>query len=309
MDANILYPILLFVLFVYINQHFILPDGINRGVYICLAIYYCTISPIYGLLIAILLIFFDRIQQRKYMEGFTEHTTDSIPHVIYQTWQSKELPPKMADCMKRLKEANPNFEHQLYDDATCRTFIETTYDADVLDAYDTLLPGAFKADLWRYCILYDKGGVYLDIKFQCEPGFSFEDIVSNGNAFYVREYNHNGTGLYPHIIYTGCIASPPKNPVFLKCIRQIVENCKNRYYGPEHTSPTGPYLFASMMEPEEIETAEYAYYEENGVGYIRHIDKKTVILSHYPEYRAEQKTDSTAPYWKDAWINREIYRT
>jgi mannosyltransferase OCH1-like enzyme len=173
----------------------------------------------------------------------------------------------------------------------------------VLDAYDKLLPGAFKADLWRYCVLYKTGGIYLDIKFQCEPGFSLYDLTEG----YVREYNHLGTGLYNHIMYTGCICSRPNNPLFMKCIDQIVENCRTKYYGPEHTSPTGPYLFASMMDPEDIENSEYAYYEENGVGYIRNIEDKRVILSHYPEYRVEQKSFGKGTYWKDAWLNREIY--
>jgi len=108
-------------------------------------------------------------------------------------------------------------------------------------------------------------------------------------------------------MYTGCISSRPKNPIFLKCIQQIVENCRMKYYGPEHTSPTGPYLFASMMDPDDIENSEYAYYEENGIGYIRSIEKKNIIMSHYPEYRKEQKTFGKGTYWKDAWIRREIY--
>jgi hypothetical protein len=62
-----------------------------------------------------------------------------------------------------------------------------------------------------------------------------------------------------------------------------------------------------MIDPPVIKEAEYAYYEENGVGFIRHNDKKTVVLSHYPEYRAEQKSYNSSSYWKDAWINREVY--
>jgi len=305
MNPETIYPILCLVLFIYIQQHFYLPNSISVAVYLLITVYYTHIRPVYGILAVILFILYDNTR-RKYKESFSEK--GEIPRVIYQTWSSKTLPPKMAECVYRLKQANPTFEHRLYDDAECRQFIKDNFDADVLEAYDTLLPGAFKADLWRYCILYDKGGVYVDIKFQCEPGFSFEDVLSKGENLYIREYNHKGTGLYPHILYTGVIATKPKNPVFHKCIRQIVENCKNKYYGPEHTAPTGPHLFASKSEPQEIEAAEYAYYEENGVGFIRHINKKTVILSHYPEYRAEQKTDNRSPYWKEAWINKEIYR-
>lgn len=310
MNPETIYPILCLVLFIYIQQRFYLPRSISIVIYILFAAYYSRIRPLYGILAAIGLILYDNAHE-KYKENFTgagEENLSEIPHIIYQTWSSKTLPPKMAACVARLKQANPGFEYRLYDDAECRAFIKYRFDSDVLEAYDTLTPGAFKADLWRYCILYDKGGVYVDIKFQCEPGFSFNDILSKGENFYVREYNHKGTGLYPHILYTGVIASKPKNPVFYKCIRQIVENCKNRYYGPEHTAPTGPYLFASMIDPPVIKEAEYAYYEENGVGFIRHIDKKTVVLSHYPEYRAEQKAENHSPYWKEAWINREIYR-
>jgi mannosyltransferase OCH1-like enzyme len=306
MNPETIYPILFLALFIYIQQRFYLPRSISVAMYLLLTAYYTHIRPIYGILAAVGFILYDS-SRTKYKESFYNNNGE-IPRVIYQTWSSKTLPPKMASCVDRLKKANPTFEYQLFDDAECREFIKDNYDTDVLEAYDTLLPGAFKADLWRYCILYDKGGVYVDIKFQCEPGFSFEDILSKRENLYIREYNHQGTGLYSHILYTGVIASRPKNPVFHKCIRQIVENCKNRYYGPEHTAPTGPYLFASKSEPQEIESSEYAYYEEDGVGFIRHIDKKTVVMSHYPEYRAEQKKDNRSPYWKEAWINREMYR-
>jgi len=311
----------------------ILPEIVSIIFYLSISIYFTQIRPIYGILIAILCIFYDRIthfrtedtkinwsnpfisspfggilnknwyKRQKYTEGFQ---SDEIPKVIYQTWNSKELPSKMATCVEKLKKDNPEFEYHFYDDQDCRKFIQTNFEPDVLKAYDSLIPGAFKADLWRYCVLYIKGGVYLDIKFQCEPGFSLKEIVKNNN-FYVREYNHKGTGLYDHIIYTGCIVSKPNNPLLHRCIRQIVENCETKYYGPEHTSPTGPYLFASMMDADDLENCEYAYYEENGVGYIRNIESKRVILSHYPEYRKEQKENSKSVYWKDAWINKEIY--
>lgn len=306
MNPETIYPILYLVLFIYIQQHFYIPRPISAVIYLLLTAYYTHIRPLYGILAAIGFILYDS-SRRTYKESFYNNNGE-IPRVIYQTWSSKTLPQKMAECVDRLKKANPTFEYHLFDDAECRQFIKDNYDADVLKAYDTLLPGAFKADLWRYCILYDKGGVYVDIKFKCEPGFSFEDIVSKRENLYIREYNYQGTGLYSHILYTGVIASKPKNPVFQKCIRQIVENCKNRYYGPEHTAPTGPYLFASKSEPQEFESSEYAYYEEDGVGFIRHIDKKTVVMSHYPEYRAEQKRDNSSPYWKEAWLNREIYK-
>lgn len=299
---DLFYPVIIFILFIQIKRILVLPHHISLAIYMMISIYYTHMKPIYGLLSAILLIFYDRISLTH--ENFESNDTP-IPKIIYQTWHSTDLPPKMTECVARLTRENPDFEYYLYDNDMCRSFIQKHYDSDVLNAYDSILPGAFKADLWRYCALYETGGIYLDIKFQCVSPFSLYDLTSQ-NCF-IREYNHKGTGLYNHIMYTGCISSRPKNPIFLKCIQQIVENCRTKYYGPEHTSPTGPYLFASMMDPDDIENSEYAYYEENGIGYIRSIEKKNIIMSHYPEYRKEQKTFGKGTYWKDAWTRREIY--
>jgi len=297
------YPVIIFILFIQIKRWLVLPHYLSLTMYLMLAVYYTYIHPMYGLLIAILLIFYD--QMHIYENFDSGNAQDNpIPKIIYQTWHSTTLPPKMSECVARLTRENPDFEYHLYDNEMCRSFIQKYYSPDVVNAYDTLLPGAFKADLWRYCALYQTGGIYLDIKFQCD-NISLYDLIKD--PIYVREYNHKGTGLYHHIMYTGCISSRPKNPIFLKCIQQIVENCRTKYYGPEHTSPTGPYLFGSIMDPYDIENSEYAYYEENGIGYIRHIENKNIIMSHYPEYREEQKTFGKGVYWKDAWTRREIY--
>ena len=79
-----------------------------------------------------------------------------IPLHIYQTWYTKNLPPKMAECVESLKQDNPEFEHHLYDDLDCRNFIKNNFSEEILQTYDSLIPGAYRADLWRYCILYKK---------------------------------------------------------------------------------------------------------------------------------------------------------
>ena len=77
-----------------------------------------------------------------------------IPLNIYQTWHTKELPSKMLQTCNLIKSENPEFNHYLYDDNDCREFIKANFEIDVLNAYDNLIPGAYRADLWRYCILY-----------------------------------------------------------------------------------------------------------------------------------------------------------
>ena len=73
----------------------------------------------------------------------------------------------MRETVESLKENNPEFKHYLFDDNMCRDFIEKNFDESILYTFDKLKPGAYKADLFRYCVLYLNGGVYLDIKYKC----------------------------------------------------------------------------------------------------------------------------------------------
>ena len=91
---------------------------------------------------------------------------NKIPLKIFQTWETKSLPKYMKNVSDTIRKCNPEFEYFLYDDKDCEKFIEKNYPFDVLTAFNTLIPGAYKADLWRYCILYFYGGIYIDIKFK-----------------------------------------------------------------------------------------------------------------------------------------------
>jgi hypothetical protein len=76
---------------------------------------------------------------------------------------------------ERLQKQNPQFEYYLFDDADCLEFIQIHFDEEVADAFERLVPGAYKADLWRYCVLYVHGGIYLDMKMRCVGDFRLID--------------------------------------------------------------------------------------------------------------------------------------
>ena len=89
-----------------------------------------------------------------------ENYESVIPLNIYQTWHTKRVPPKMFETINLIKNLNPRFNYQLFDDNDCREFIKNNFEPKVLHSFDSLIPGAYKADLWRYCI-YIKMVVYI----------------------------------------------------------------------------------------------------------------------------------------------------
>ena len=234
---------------------------------------------------------------------FKESYNQVIPLDIYQTWHTKNLPPKMSERVELLKSQNPKFQHHLYDDNDCREFIKTHFKPDVLYAYDTLIPGAYKADLFRLCILFIKGGFYMDIKLACINGFRLIELVENDHFVLDRPSHCNG-------IHNTFMVSKAGNIFLYKCIRQIVKNVKYKYYGIDPLSPTGPRLLfnVSVIQKHPI-NVDMFHLDPQG-GYI--IYKNTFVIStEYPEYNEERtKTYNSlnTKRYDQLWNERKIYK-
>ena len=91
-----------------------------------------------------------------------------IPKKIFQTFETTLLPEGMSKACLSWKIKNPEWEYYFFDKKDRVEFIKKHFSDDVLEAYLSLIPGAFKADVWRYCVLYIEGGVYIDADTICE---------------------------------------------------------------------------------------------------------------------------------------------
>jgi mannosyltransferase OCH1-like enzyme len=222
-----------------------------------------------------------------------------IPLKIFQTWHTKKLPRMMYLAVQELKKQNPEFQHFLFDDADCREFIRHHFESDILDAFDRLIPGAFKADLWRYCVLYINGGIYLDIKYCCINTFKFIELTEK--EYWVRDINNIH-------VYNAMIVVKPKNEVLLKCIRKIVENVKNRFYGNFGVDPTGPGLVSQFFTPEEKKdiALQHIWNRKENNKYILYND--VAILKMYNGYYNEQNAYQKVSHYSELWQRRQIYR-
>jgi len=225
-----------------------------------------------------------------------------IPLIIFQTWITSNLPPKMLKTVNKLKATNPEFEHRLFDDNDIRAFLTEYFNPDVLFAFNKLVPGAFRADLWRYCVLYIYGGIYLDIKYEPINNFKFLDIIDK--EYVTLDRNHFGGALG---IYNGFIIAKPNNDIFLKLINKVIENVKSKFYGCNALQVTGPTLMGQIMFPNkrfnEMCNSFNMKYSTDGMGIIFK-DKR--ILQQYSEYRKEQSALPKSNY-QLLWERRGIY--
>jgi mannosyltransferase OCH1-like enzyme len=100
-----------------------------------------------------------------------------IPRDIYVTWKSKDLsnsPLWMQRYLAGWQSMNPGFTFHLCDDADCEALFHEVRDEvlaelgiDVLDLYHRLEKQVEKTDLWRYLVIYMRGGLYTDADTAC----------------------------------------------------------------------------------------------------------------------------------------------
>ena len=224
------------------------------------------------------------------------HYKPSIPLHVYLTWFTHDLPPLMRANLCALQKDNPRFEFHVSDDAECRAFIQEHFQDEVVAAFDTLIPGAYKADLWRLCILYIQGGFYMDIKLQCINGFKLMEL-SEGEHFVLDRPT-----LSTHL-YNAFMVCKAHNPFLKACIDQIVQNTQRRYYGESPLSPTGPELLGRVVH--SFNQRIDLQYPSDFADHIRYQGR--LIIKNYVGYRAEQSQRCALPHYSTLWYDRSIY--
>jgi hypothetical protein len=254
---------------------------------------YPIIFNTFILILLILFIIFIIFIKKK--EGFE----NEIPKKVFQTWKTKNLPPLMDKNRNRMLELNTEFEYILMDDEECRDFIDTYFNDDVLNAYDRLIPGAYKADLWRYCVLYIHGGIYLDIKLRPSDDFRLIELTNDEHFVLDREeyFKPDTIG-----IYNACLVQKKGSQCMKICIDKIVENVRNNYYGYNNLYPTGPGLLGSVYS---VLYKDQSKIDLKYIGNENVIKDGIIVIHSYPEYRKE--APSTGKYFK-LWYEKNIYK-
>ena len=145
-----------------------------------------------------------------------------IPRVIMQTYKYSVVRDEIYNSSISWLLCNSEYSYEYYDDRKCIDFIREYFPLEVLYAFYSLVPGAYKADLFRYCYLYIRGGIYTDIDNICMC--NLKNFILNNDTFISVKDRPRGA------IYNAFIASTPKNPVFKNAIDNIVYNVKYKIY-------------------------------------------------------------------------------
>ena len=174
----------------------------------------------------------------------TIKSKNKIPKKIYHTWETKNLEPEFQKIVDTWKIYNPEYEYILFDKDDRVLFIKENFDENILNTYNSIVPGAYKADFWRYCILYKYGGVIVDIDTICMgklSDFIKDEIFVGLIDFNVNPFEGN------HNLANGFIAVVPNSKIMLECINRIVKNVQGNIIPNSKLDFSGPGLLGRSV--------------------------------------------------------------
>ena len=151
-----------------------------------------------------------------------------IPRIIHQTWfepVTAEKYPNMSRLIESWKQSG--WEYNFYDDDAAGEFLSLHFPPEVKDAYDSINPGAFKADIFRYCVLLIKGGIYADVDIMLES--NLDAAVPPDVGFMVPMDEPGQTPDRRMCLWNGIMAAAPAHPYLARVIDRVVHNIRNRF--------------------------------------------------------------------------------
>jgi mannosyltransferase OCH1-like enzyme len=244
-----------------------------------------------------------------------EDIINNVPLNIFLTWETKKLPINMYNNILLLQKMNPEFDIYLYDNKDRIKFIKDNFNPDVLEAYNSLRPGAYKADLWRYCIIYKYGGVYMDIKYHTY--ISLIDLIKDSEFIFVNTDSKLCKDSYDgKEIQNTFFVSSPYNQIFMNSIDEIVTNTKNKNYGNNKIDITGPCVLTRNINKiygkdfDKNVKLRWKYKNNDQVVSIYLRDTDILFASSYIEYVKDQKSYfklNKIDDYRDAYKNRRVF--
>jgi hypothetical protein len=151
---------------------------------------------------------------------------NEIPKRIYQVWMQGNL----DDYVKiNIMALNAGYEYRFFKESDCISYIRQHFDEGILNTFNSLKRPAHKCDLFRYCLLYREGGIYVDCDIRTTAPFDSMIEMSNYSNFVTALGAHSNAAFGE--CCNGFIITKPNNPIFLNLIKHIVDTQNPVDYG------------------------------------------------------------------------------
>ncbi len=186
-----------------------------------------------------------------------------IPKNVYQTWDFNKIGKSHYSEWMNFKKINSDYNFVFFNKSQRDQYmLENWRNHKVYEIYEMSRFGPMAVDIFRYCLIYDKGGIYFDInKCLSKP---INDFISEGCSFFFS-YERDISYRYPELQSLKTLKCPhnfvlnwafgfkQRHPVLLNAVDKVSEY-QNLFKGHIFAKPsqaivkyTGTNLFTEAI--------------------------------------------------------------
>jgi mannosyltransferase OCH1-like enzyme len=241
-------------------------------------------------------------------------TEGGIPKWIFRTGglEYEDLPVQIQTIYTHILDNNPEYELFYFSDRDCVEFILKEYGQAYLDYYNMLIPTAYKADLFRYCLLNKYGGCYGDLTLL--PLISYEEMTRGVDRVLVRDDGSGSKGS----LWNASMCTKAADPILYSCIAICIDHIITRYFGNTPIDVTGPTVLGEAFRQVEYNTpnefdiplgdnrGSRIYVHDLNV-YVRDVNDRAVIIKKMTDIHNTTLYSEKNVHYDTAWHNKKIY--
>jgi hypothetical protein len=161
--------------------------------------------------------------------------------MLFQTHETPLQDWSVYQATAQTVNMNPDYTYRFFTAGERRAFLVAQFGAksDQVRAYDTVVNGAIKADIFRICILYVYGGIYMDCKSATVHPFHTFIPPDTDFAMFIESYGSR--------LGNGFIVSTPKNALLTCLMKEALRRTLNKEHGESPLDVTGPEMFGTVV--------------------------------------------------------------
>ncbi len=189
-----------------------------------------------------------------------------IPKVIWQTNYTNRVTLPVYINFLFIRLLSKDWDYRYVSTEERLEYFKQHAPKELLEAYMQLTDGASQADMWRLFVLYNEGGVYMDI--DAHPVWPLSKMIDeNDEAVFLKNKEH----------YTNYfIASSKHHPIIKEILDLTLKNIQHKRIGRGVYDLTGPAVMNKVIGEREVKSR---YYRETCIQgsftneYFQYIDK------------------------------------
>ena len=179
--------------------------------------------------------------------------------MIHRVWLGSEIPDQLQAFGRSWEEHHPTWEHRLWTEAN----LPSLRNQDLFDRAEEIAPrnvGQLRADLVRYEILLEHGGVYVDCDFEClRP---LDELLAGVSCFAALED--------ARWVNNAIMGAPQLHPFVEALVDGLPENIRrttgrpNKLSGPQYLTPIARRFGITIFPRELFYPYSYTELERGG---------------------------------------------